>query len=104
MAQNITEANFDSEVIASEVPVLVDFWAQWCGPCKMLAPIIDQIATEVEGQYKVVKVDVDAAPAIAARYNVRSIPTLVYIKGGEVVDTTVGASSKDAILTRLKSL
>ncbi len=104
MALNITEDNFDSEVLASDLPVLVDFWAQWCGPCKMLSPIIDQIATEVEGQAKVVKVDVDAASAIAARYNVRSIPTLVFIKNGEVVDTVVGASSKDAILAKLKAL
>ncbi len=104
MALNITEDNFDSEVLASDVPVLVDFWAQWCGPCKMIAPIIDQIATEVEGQAKVGKVDVDAASALAARYNVRSIPTLVFFKNGEVVDTIVGAGSKDAILNKLKSL
>ncbi len=104
MALNITEDNFDSEVLASEVPVLVDFWAQWCGPCKMLSPVIDQIATEVEGQAKVVKVDVDAASAIAARYNVRNIPTLIYFKNGEVVDTVIGAASKDSILSRLKSL
>ncbi len=104
MALNITEDNFDSEVLASEVPVLVDFWAQWCGPCKMLSPVIDQIATEVEGQAKVVKVDVDAASAIAARYNVRNIPTLIYFKNGEVVDTVIGSASKDSILSRLKSL
>ncbi len=104
MALNITEDNFDSEVLASDVPVLVDFWAQWCGPCKMIAPIIDQIATEVEGQAKVGKVDVDAASALAARYNVRSIPTLIFFKNGEVVDTIVGAGSKDAILSKLKAL
>ncbi len=104
MANEITEANFDSEVLASDVPVLIDFWAPWCGPCKMIAPIIDQIATEMGDKAKVAKIDVDANSALAARYNVRSIPTLLFFKNGEVVDTIVGASSKDAILARLNAL
>lgn len=103
MATQITESNFDDEVLRSSLPVLVDFWATWCGPCKMIAPIIDQIAKEFEGKAKVVKVDVDACPGLAQRYGVRSIPTLFFIKNGAVVDTVVGATSKDNIVSRLKA-
>lgn len=103
MALQITESNFEAEVLQSPVPVLVDFWATWCGPCKMISPIVDQIATEVAGTAKVGKVNVDEAPGLATRFNVRSIPTLVFIKNGEVVDTLVGATSKDNILTHLRA-
>lgn len=103
MALQITESNFEAEVLQSPVPVLVDFWATWCGPCKMISPIVDQIATEVAGTAKVGKVNVDEAPGLATRYNVRSIPTLVFIKNGEVVDTLVGATSKDNILSHLRA-
>lgn len=103
MATQINESNFDSEVLASPVPVLVDFWATWCGPCKMISPIVDQIAKEVAGSAKVVKIDVDANAALATRFGVRSIPTLLFIKNGAVVDTVVGATSKDNILARLRA-
>ncbi len=90
----IKEANFEREVLQSTQPVLVDFWAQWCGPCKMLAPLLDEIAVEQNGRAKVVKVNVDESPMLAQRYNIQSIPTLLYFAGGEVRDRTVGAVSE----------
>lgn len=104
MALEITESNFEAEVIGSPIPVLVDFWATWCGPCKMISPIIDQIATEMAGTAKVGKVNVDNSAALANRFNVRSIPTLLFFKNGELVDTIVGATSKDNIVGKLKAL
>lgn len=104
MSLQITEANFETEVIGSPIPVLVDFWATWCGPCKMISPIVDQIATEMAGSAKVGKVNVDDSAALANRFNVRSIPTLLFFKNGELVDTIVGATSKDNIVSRLKAL
>ena len=103
MALQITDSNFVTEVLESPVPVLVDFWAPWCGPCKMISPIVDQVAKEVAGVAKVGKVNVDEASALATRYNIRSIPTLLFFKNGEVVDTIMGATSKDNILARLKA-
>lgn len=104
MALEITESNFEAEVLGSSIPVLVDFWATWCGPCKMISPIVDQIATEMAGTAKVGKVNVDNSAALANRFNVRSIPTLLFFKNGELVDTIVGATSKDNIVGRLKAL
>ncbi len=104
MSLTITEDNFDSEVISSDVPVLIDFWAPWCGPCKMIAPIVDQIASEQAGAAKVGKVDVDECAGLASRFNVRSIPTLLFFKNGELMDTIVGAASKDAIVAKLQAL
>ena len=103
MALQITESNFEAEVLNSSVPVLIDFWATWCGPCKMISPIVDQIAVEVAGQAKVGKVNVDEAAALATRFNVRNIPTLVFLKNGEEVDRITGATSNDNILKRLKA-
>lgn len=103
MALQITESNFESEVLNSDVPVLIDFWATWCGPCKMISPIIDQVATEMAGSAKVGKVNVDEASALATRYGVRNIPTLIFIKNGEEVDRITGATSKDNILKRLRA-
>ncbi len=100
----INEANFASEVLQSNQPVLVDFWAEWCGPCKMIAPLLDEIATEQAGQVKVAKVNVDTNPVLAARYGIQSIPTLLYFAGGEVQDQTIGAAGKRAILAKLEKL
>ncbi len=104
MALQITESNFEAEVIQSPVPVLVDFWATWCGPCKMISPIVDQVAVEMAGKAKVGKVDVDGNAALATRFNIRSIPTLLFFNGGELKDTVVGATSKDNIIKRLQAL
>lgn len=100
----INETNFEQEVLQSNQPVLVDFWAEWCGPCKMLAPVLDEIATEQSGRVKVAKVDVDTNPALAARYGIQSIPTLLYFAGGEVRDQTVGAAGKRSIISKLEKL
>lgn len=93
----ITNENFESEVLAAKEPVLIDFWASWCGPCKMVSPIIDEIAETVEG-VKVGKVNVDEQMELAAKFKVMSIPTLIVFKDGQAVQTSVGAKSKDEIL------
>ena len=100
----INEANFETEVLQSDQPVLVDFWAEWCGPCKMLAPVLDEIAVAQAGRVKVAKVDVDANPALAARFGIQSIPTLLYFAGGEVRDKTIGGAGKRIILSKLEAL
>ncbi len=94
----LTNENFDSEVINSELPVLVDFWAEWCGPCKMIAPVIDELAAEFSGKVKVGKLNVDEANEVAAKFNIRGIPTLLMFKGGAVVDNKVGALSKTQLV------
>ena len=94
----ITKENFEQEVIKSDIPVLVDFWATWCGPCMMLAPTIEALAKEYAGKVKVCKVNVDEQMELAIRYKVEAIPTLIYIKGGEVVQKSVGALSKNEII------
>ena len=100
----INEANFESEVLQSQQPVLVDFWAEWCGPCKMLAPVLEEIAGEQAGRLKVGKVNVDNNPNLAARFGIQSIPTLLYFAAGEVADKSIGAVSKRAILAKLSQL
>ena len=105
MALNLTESNFQSEVIDSELPVLVDFWAEWCGPCKMIGPIIEELASELSGQAKVGKLNVDEARDLAVKYNVRSIPLLLFFKNGEVKDQIVGASvTKEQLKSKLLAL
>lgn len=101
---NVNNENFESEVINSDRPVLVDFWAEWCGPCKALAPILDEIATEVSDSAKVVKVNVDQAGELAQKYGIRGIPTMIFFKGGEAQGTLVGNQPKDEILKNLKDL
>jgi thioredoxin 1 len=101
---NLTDANFQSEVIDSKVPVLVDFWATWCGPCRMIAPSIEQLAQEYDGRVKVVKVDVDHAQKTAQGFGIRSIPTLLIFKDGKIADQLVGAVPKSAIEDKLKSV
>ena len=105
MATTLTEANFQSEVIDSDQPVLVDFWAEWCGPCKMIGPVLDQLSGEIEGQAKVGKVNVDEARDLAVKYNVKSIPLLLFFKNGEVKDQIVGANvTKDMLKQKLMAL
>ena len=105
MSLKLTDANFQSEVIHSELPVLVDFWAEWCGPCKMIGPVLEQVATELDGQAKVGKLNVDDSNELAAKYNVRSIPLLLFFKNGEVKDQIVGANvTKEMLKAKLLAL
>lgn len=97
----ITKENFEQEVLKSEVPVLLDFWAEWCGPCRMVSPIVDEIAEEADGKFKVGKINVDEQPELASQFRVMSIPTLVVIKNGEVAKSSVGLQPKAAILSML---
>ena len=99
----VNEGNFEAEVLKSPGAVLVDFWAEWCGPCRMVLPIVEEIAVELQGKAKVCKVNVDEAQELAARYNVMSIPTLIIFKNGEPVEEMVGALPKPALLNKLKA-
>jgi thioredoxin 1 len=101
---DVNEANFETEVLKSPQPVLVDFWAPWCGPCKMLSPVLDEIATEQAGKVRIAKVNLDENPGLAARFNVQAIPTLLYFAGGEVRQQSMGLTSKRAILARLEEI
>lgn len=104
MANVVTDQNFEEEVLKASTPVLVDFYAEWCGPCKMIAPIIDELAGEYEGKAKIVKVNVDESPSTAQGFGVMSIPTLIFLKGGEEVDRITGALPKDALAEKLDSM
>lgn len=97
----ITETNFQAEVLQADVPVLVDFWATWCGPCRMIAPVVEELATEYAGKLKVGKVDVDSHQQLAMQYGIRSIPTLLLFKNGTVVEQIIGAVPKKALVDKL---
>lgn len=97
----ITDQNFETEVLKSDQPVLIDFWAVWCGPCRAIAPIVEQLAGEYDGKVKIGKLDVDENPDTAVKYGVRSIPTLLIFKNGQVVDTIIGAVQKNVIVQKI---
>lgn len=101
MAKVFSDENFESEVLNSDVPVLVDFFAEWCGPCKMMGPVVDKIAQEYEGKAKVGKIDIDKNPGLAGKYNVMSVPTFMVFKQGKIVDTVIGAVSKEELTKNL---
>ncbi len=104
MAFKFTDANFNEEALKSDIPVMVDFYADWCGPCKMIAPVISELATEYEGKIKIGKLDTDANRATSAEFNVMSIPTIVFIKDGKIVDTAVGVLPKATLEAKLNAL
>ncbi len=98
----LTKNNFEKEVLQSDKPVLIDFWASWCGPCRMVSPIIDEIAEISDGSYKVAKINVDDQAELASKFGVMSIPTLIVMKNGKITNSSVGARSKQAILSMLQ--
>ena len=100
-ALHLTKENFEQEVVKSATPVLVDFWAEWCGPCRVVGPIVDQLADELQGKLKVAKIDIDENQELAGKFNVMSIPTLIIFKGGAPVEQMVGAMPKDQLLKKI---
>jgi thioredoxin 1 len=104
MALEATDGNFQELVLNSDKPVIVDFWAEWCGPCRMVGPIVEEVGVDYEGKAVVAKVDVDSNPGITAKYGIRNIPTILFFKNGEVADKQVGAVPKSAIVAKLDAL
>jgi thioredoxin 1 len=104
MALEVNDVNFDDVVIKSDKPVVVDFWAEWCGPCRMIAPIIEEISREFAGKAVVAKCDVDNSPQIAAKYGIRNIPTVLFFKDGKIADRQVGAVPKNNFINKLNAL
>ncbi len=104
MALEFTDANFDELVINSDKPVMVDFWAEWCGPCRVVGPLVDELHTEYEGKAVVGKVNVDSSSEVSAKFGVRSIPTILFIKNGEVVDKVVGSVPKATLAAKLDAI
>ncbi len=103
MANNVTDESFEQEVLNSSTPVLVDFWAEWCGPCKMLGPIIEQLSTELDGKLKIVKMDIDANPNVPSGLGIRSIPTMMLFKDGKPIATKIGVLPKTTIVEWIDS-
>lgn len=103
MALEFSDSNFEEEVLKSDTPVLVDFWAEWCGPCRMIGPIVEELSSEYEGKIKVGKLNIDHNPSVPMSYGIRSIPTLLVFKNGELVDKVVGAVPKSTIASKLES-
>jgi thioredoxin 1 len=104
MALEITDANFEELVINSDKPVMIDFWAVWCGPCRIIAPIVEEMAEEYDGKAVIGKVDVDSNPNVAMKYGIRNIPTVLFIKNGEIADKQVGAAPKNVFASKLNAL
>ena len=104
MAIAVNDSNFEEVVLKAEHPVLVDFWAEWCGPCKMMLPIVEEISKEFEGKITVAKVDVDSSQGTAAKFGIRNIPTILFFKGGSVVDKQVGAVPKTSLVEKINKL
>jgi len=104
MALEVNDANFEEVVLQSDKLVIVDFWAEWCGPCRMVAPVVEELSHDYEGKLVVAKVDVDSNPGTASKYGIRNIPTLLFIKGGVVVDKHVGAAPKTTLAAKVDSL
>ncbi len=104
MAIHFTDATFEEQVLKSDKPAIIDFWAEWCGPCRMVGPIIEEMSKEYEGKAVIGKIDVDSNPGVTSRYSIRNIPTILFIKGGEVVDKQVGAVPKSVLVGKLEKL
>ncbi|PKQ62574.1 thioredoxin [Labilibaculum filiforme] len=100
----VNDANFEEVVLKSDKPVLVDFWAEWCGPCRMVGPIVDELSKDYDGKVVVTKMDVDSSPATSAKFGIRNIPTILFFKGGEIVDKQVGAVPKSSLAEKIDAL